>query len=80
MLLRQPCCVAGIAVANHVHVSQVMMATPESLQFFEIVHRIFRLDACRFHQAAVNDQEVQKIDRSCRVYSNSLRSIEQGIE
>jgi len=31
ILLREPCRVAGIAVVNQVHASQVMMATPESL-------------------------------------------------
>ena len=63
ILLREPCRVAGIAVVNQVHASQVMMATPESLQFFDIVHRVLRLDARRLHQAAVNDQEVQNVDR-----------------
>ena len=55
---------ARITVVNQVHASQVTMATPESLQFFDIVLRILRLHAGRFHQAAVNDQEVQKVDRS----------------
>ena len=55
-------CVAGVAVVNQVHASQVMMATPESLQFFDIVHCVLRFDARRLHQAAVNDQEVQNVD------------------
>jgi len=63
ILLREPCCVTGIAVVDQVHASQVMMVTPESLQFFDIVHRVLRLDARRLHQAAVNDQEVQNVDR-----------------
>ena len=62
IFLREPCCVAGIAVVNQVHASQVMMATPESLQFFDIVHCVLRFDARRLHQAAVNDQEVQNVD------------------
>src|SRR5208337_1548881 len=63
ILLREPCCVTGIAVVDQVHALQVMMVTPESLQFFDIVHRVLRLDARRLHQAAVNDQEVQNVDR-----------------
>lgn len=62
IFLREPCCVAGIAVVNQVHASQVMMATPESLQFFDIVHCVLRFDARCLHQAAVNDQEVQNVD------------------
>ena len=63
ILLREPCCVAGITVVNQVHASQVMMAIPESLQFLDIVHRVLRLDARCFHQTAMNDQEVQNVDR-----------------
>ena len=64
ILLRELCRVAGVAVVNQVHAAKVMMTTAESLQFFDIVHRVLRLDARRFHQAAVNDQEVQNVDRS----------------
>ena len=54
---------AGIAVVNQIHALQVVMATPESLQLLDIVRRVFRLDARRFHPAAMNDQEVQNVDR-----------------
>ena len=39
------------------------MTTPESLQLLDVMRRIFRLNASRFHPAAVNDQEVQDVDR-----------------
>src|SRR5271165_2662506 len=63
VLSRQPGGVAGVAVVNQVHASQVMMATPESPQLLDIVLRVLRLEARRFHPAAVNDQEVQDVDR-----------------
>jgi len=55
--------VAGIAVVDQVHAPQVMVATPESLQLLDGVRRVFPLKACRFHPAAVNDQDVQDVDR-----------------
>jgi hypothetical protein len=48
---------------DQVHAPQVMMATPESLQLLDVMRRVFPLNACRFHPAAVNDQEVQDVDR-----------------
>ena len=63
VLSRQPGGVAGVAVVNQVHASQVMMATPESPQLLDIVLRVLRLEARRFNPAAVNDQEVQDVDR-----------------
>ena len=55
--------VARIAVVYQIYASQVMMATPESLQFLDVVRRVLRLNACRFHPSAVNDQDVQDVDR-----------------
>ena len=63
VLLRQPGGVAGIAVVNQVHTPQVVMAMPESFQLLDVVGRVFGLDARRFHPAAVNDQEVQDVNR-----------------
>jgi hypothetical protein len=54
---------ARIAIVDQVHAPQVMMATPESLQLLDVMRRVFPLDACRFHPAAVNDQDVQDVDR-----------------
>jgi hypothetical protein len=60
-------CLAGgvvrIAVVDQVYAPQVMMATPESLQLLDVVRRIFCLNACRLHTAAVNGQDVQDVDR-----------------
>ena len=56
--------VAGIAVVDQVHSPEVMMTTTESLQLLDVMRRIFRLNASRFHPAAVNDQEVQDAERS----------------
>ena len=39
------------------------MATPESLQLPDIVGRVFGLNTRRFHPAAMDDQEVQDVDR-----------------
>ncbi len=39
------------------------MTTLESLQLLDVMRGIFRLNASRFHPAAVNDQEVQYVDR-----------------
>ena len=54
---------AGVAVVNQVHSSLVIMTSGESHQSFDIVHRVLRLDARRFHQAAVNEQEVRNVGR-----------------
>ena len=54
--------VAGIAVVYQVHAPQVMMATAEFLQLLDVVRRVFRLRACRFHPAVVNNQDVQNVD------------------
>lgn len=55
--------VARIAVVDQVYAPQVMMAMPESFQFVDVVRRVFRLNACCFHPAAVDDQDVQDVDR-----------------
>src|SRR5271166_293595 len=63
VLSRQSSGVAGVAVVNQVHAAQLVMATLESLQLPDIVRRVFRLNARRFHPTTVNDQEVQDVDR-----------------
>jgi hypothetical protein len=62
VLSRESGGVAGIAVVNQVHPAQLVMSTLEPLQLPDIVRRIFRVNARRFHAAAVNDQEVQDVD------------------
>jgi hypothetical protein len=53
--------VARIAVMDQVHAPEVMMTTTEPLQPLDVMCRIFRHWACRFHPAAVNDQNVQDV-------------------
>jgi hypothetical protein len=60
---RQPGGVAGVAVVNQAYAAQLVMATLESLQLPDVVRRIFRLNAFRFHRTTLNDQEVQDVDR-----------------